>query len=392
MWGADKIPDHIFERIPGGYYKAKADAVKQDDKSEDMKQRKHSRRRHSEGDDRRGRRDRDDADGGRDSRQSYDGGDDDENSDNFDSINNRPRRQRSRVDLYRNDDKRRSRSHRNGEPRVDGGFSYHDGVVVPPPTNFDEALPPRGPPSSVPSSSQYPSTPYSPTPNGSIHSQQGQAAHRSTSTLRGGLATGYVPYADIYGGPTYQAPPPSDVGSVQPNEMNQVAPPVARQPYQQNPFAQEAPLGAQPAYLPDPYYNARRYDDQYDDRQSRRDDGFNDRRHEEDESATEREYSRSPPRRRHSTRDGRSRPHREKSQGRGKSGIRGAVDTSERGLGYSAVGALAGGLVGSELGKGLVPTAIGSALGAIGANAFQARERYVDPRAPKKQSKPQPPR
>lgn len=57
-------------------------------------------------------------------------------------------------------------------------------------------------------------------------------------------------------------------------------------------------------------------------------------------------------------------------------------DTSQRGLGYGAVGAIVGGLLGSEVDKGPIPMAIGAALGGLGANAFEARERYVDPRKP----------
>lgn len=64
-------------------------------------------------------------------------------------------------------------------------------------------------------------------------------------------------------------------------------------------------------------------------------------------------------------------------RGKSKSRIREAFDTSQRGLGYAGIGALAGGLVGSEVGKGIVPTALAAAVGALGANAFEARDRYV---------------
>ena len=74
-------------------------------------------------------------------------------------------------------------------------------------------------------------------------------------------------------------------------------------------------------------------------------------------------------------------PPRTKSRGKSLSRLTQNFDTSQRGLGYSGVGALAGGLVGSEIGKGPIPAAIGAALGGIGANAFGVRERFVaDPR------------
>lgn len=55
--------------------------------------------------------------------------------------------------------------------------------------------------------------------------------------------------------------------------------------------------------------------------------------------------------------------------------MRDRFDTSERGMGYGTIGAIAGGLVGNELGKGLLPTAAGAVVGALGTNAFQAREK-----------------
>lgn len=234
---------------------------------------------------------------------------------------------------------------------------------------------------------------------------QPNTANRSTSTLRGGMATGYVPYANIYGGPTNAqqnspfSPPPSDVGSVQPNFMNQVAPPVAKQQdYHQNPYAQEAPVGSQPGYIPDPYYTARRHEDQQ--RSTRN----NDKGHNGDDSdsANDPRSSRSTSRKQRPRRDDYSpstdsydshsthQPRRTRSerrpgsdrgpqqQQRGKSGVRGAFDTSQRGLGYSAVGALAGGLIGSEVGKGPLTKGLGAVVGALGANLFEARERYGD--------------
>jgi uncharacterized membrane protein YebE (DUF533 family) len=95
--------------------------------------------------------------------------------------------------------------------------------------------------------------------------------------------------------------------------------------------------------------------------------------------------------------DGRSRSERRsedksKSRGKSKSRVREVFDTTQRGLGYGAVGAVTGGLIGSEFGKGAIPTAIGAAVGALGANAFEAREKYVQPRQPQNAQIPtQPP-
>jgi len=71
----------------------------------------------------------------------------------------------------------------------------------------------------------------------------------------------------------------------------------------------------------------------------------------------------------------RSRPASPNNQARGKSTLRDRFDTSERGIGYGTVGALAGGLIGSEIGKGLWPTVAGAVVGGLGANAFESREK-----------------
>jgi len=70
------------------------------------------------------------------------------------------------------------------------------------------------------------------------------------------------------------------------------------------------------------------------------------------------------------------------SRSRSKSGVRGMIDRrfekSERGLTSSAIGAIAGGLIANEIGKGPLATVAGVLLGGLGANAWEAREvRYV---------------
>jgi len=58
--------------------------------------------------------------------------------------------------------------------------------------------------------------------------------------------------------------------------------------------------------------------------------------------------------------------------------MRGMIDRrfekSERGLTASAIGALAGGLLGNEVGGGPLATVAGVLLGGLGANAWEARE------------------
>lgn len=55
--------------------------------------------------------------------------------------------------------------------------------------------------------------------------------------------------------------------------------------------------------------------------------------------------------------------------------MRDRFDISERGVGYGTIGALAGGLLGNEVGKGVLPTALGAVLGGLGANVYEGREK-----------------
>ena len=161
--------------------------------------------------------------------------------------------------------------------------------------------------------------------------------------------------------------------------------------YQQNTFAQQAPTaaaaGAGAAYTGQPGFISPSYDPKYSPRRSSTYDR-NDQNYSgsppPDRRTSRQDYSPSydNPDYRQDYRQDYRRPSKSQAQGRSKSRLRQHFDTSQRALGYSAVGALAGGLAGSELGHGVVPGAIGAALGALGANAFQARERYVDPRRP----------
>ena len=240
---------------------------------------------------------------------------------------------------------------------------------------------------------------------------------QSSGAARGLVSGGYVPYADVYGPPptqqaqAYPPPPPqSSPGRGHDHDEEQtrlhpVAPPPGH--YHQNPYAQEAATagaagagagyGGQAGFIPaydqslDPRY-AHRYDERYngydehgrpyslssshDSRDRRRQDyspsspsfASDERRRRGDDDRRDSRPSERPD----------DDPRRTKSHaGRGKSRLRERFDTSQRGMGYGAIGAVAGGLIGNEFGHGLVPTALGAAVGALGANAFEARERYV---------------
>jgi len=263
---------------------------------------------------------------------------------------------------------------------------------------------PRGPP-------YPPSNPASPT----VQSRQ---APVSASGPKGSLATGYVPYAHIYGSPVtnqhappaqpFSPPPVSSVDSVQTNGMNQMVPPVAPQRYQQNPNAQQqvpagvtadAGAGADAAayagqggqfvqgQVTDPPYDAREYNAYDRGYGESAYNGYDENDHPPSSSPTRHRPSRRENSPSHDSYDDRrSRSERRADDkrakshgGRGKSRLREHFDLSQKGAGYGLIGAVAGGLAGNEVGKGILPTAIGAAVGAIGANAFQVRERYVPP-------------
>lgn len=116
-----------------------------------------------------------------------------------------------------------------------------------------------------------------------------------------------------------------------------------------DPYGRPASAGRVDRYRPQSYggsYNDYdSYDEEYDDRRS---------------SRRDRKSSKSKSR-----------------KSRSRSGFRGQLDKrfdkSEKGLTTGALGALAGGLVGHEVGKGALATVAGVVLGGLGANAFEAR-------------------
>ena len=248
MYGADKIPDSWFEKIPGGYYKADPDKKgKPNDKDNKLcdKHEKSRRRRHSnEYEERRPRREdsyesdppargpersRRHAD-----RSSYDGGD---NNDSLDEERERRHARRSTI----NDADR---------------YGYNDGFSRRDSTRRSYAPIDK---------------PYEPSPRGSQGSFQyadphSNAARRtSAAAVAAGVGTAatmaaqqsqrhvssmpptitpvpsafpaqtptapiYVPYSDIYGANAtndrqmFSPPPANSISFVQPTSLNQVAP------------------------------------------------------------------------------------------------------------------------------------------------------------------------
>ncbi|KAF2763820.1 hypothetical protein EJ03DRAFT_356314 [Teratosphaeria nubilosa] len=443
MYGAGKIPDTWFDKVPGGFYKSKdGKTVKVTSKDGSGLGTTGSgasgkNRRRSTGERRRGDSAYDDyydGDGNHKSarrrgggvRDSYDGGVDD--------------------DYYSGDDRRRRRNHSSTRRRKsvdDDRYGYDDGFGRE--QRYDSvygdaqqlgARPTYPASQGQPYSNQYSHTAAKAAGGAAAagmnslrsppfpHTQPNSASLASpppSSAGRSGLANGYVPYSNIYGQPQGQqqslsqqfSPPPSEshLGSVQPTPYNQMAPPVAPQQFHQNPNAQGAAAVAgaamqeQNGYFYDrgydrgynPRYDERyqepayepRHDDRYRyDDQGRPYDSHSPRRHRSrrrDRSPSYDSYDREdrkprPQRREDDTRRIKSAGGtRGKSMQRIKEQIDKSFDTSQKGLGYGLVGALAGGFAGNGLGKGPIPTAIGAALGGGLANAFEARERYVPP-------------
>lgn len=324
MYGADKIPDTWFDRVPGNYYKTRP-------QSQVEPQRQDQRRYSDEYDDRDRRRD------SHRSRSSIE-------KDNGRSPNDR---------YAYGDDNRYGYDDRYGGQSRDnyGDVKYRRDYREPDFSRFEDE-PPRGPPS--------PTT----------AAEGGFAAGVAAAHMKNDLpppapssagAAPYVPYSNIYGSSQQNSPrqayspaPSSGVRSPQLHSMNQVSPPHR--------------------YADDDDYAVNRqagYDGQYDNR-----DGRSSRRPQRPPMRS-RSYDSYDSRDDH--RSYREHPAEAYGRHRGKSPRRlsDTFDKSQRGLGYGAVGAIAGGLVGSGVGRGKVPATIGAVLGGLGANMFEARERFV---------------
>jgi len=198
------------------------------------------------------------------------------------------------------------------------------------------------------------------------------SAYGDDRPLSSGPAAGYVPYAHIYSQDNQQ------YGS-EPRYDQQYARGHPQDEYDQH-YSRSAAGG----------YGQRgqEYDDRYDDRHersARHHDDRRDRRREQrqegsrSDSRSESEEERRQRRRerkRESSRSRRKSPDGKREKSRARSSVRDKFDLSERGLGYGSVGALAGGLIGSEVGKGgFLPAVAGAIVGGLGANAFEARDK-----------------
>jgi hypothetical protein len=246
QYGADKIPDSWFEKVPGGFYKAQQDKQAKpndkDDKRRDKREKSRRRRHSDEYEERRPRyeesydsdrpayapdRRRREAD-----RSSYDGGD---NNDSMDEERQRRRARRSTInDRYGYND----------------GFSRRDSTrrSYAPNDRLYESSPHESQ-----GSSQY-ADPYfdHAAKRNSVAASAGTAAaiaqqsqrHVSSAPLmvpaafpvQTPITASYVPYSNIYGvnetqmpnGRQMFSPPPANsVSSVQANSMNQVTPVVS---------------------------------------------------------------------------------------------------------------------------------------------------------------------
>jgi hypothetical protein len=381
LWGADKVPDAWFEKIPGGYYKPKQDKIAQ--VPNDKRHSRHAS--HSS-------RTYDDY-GDRQQRLSHRPRSLDLNN------HNRPveayyqtqsarlpnMRERDLDDDYGDDRYHRSRAAEREPPYPVFGRQHankRDGPLSPGPIAGAAAA------SSRFDASQYPSPPLS-------------TASPAPQT-RGISTGGYVPYGDIYGQGGRDRPEPS-VMSPGSERADLRSPPAAEgRVYNSD----RAPPGqysdSQASYDPNPasrnrprdYDNPRSYRDygrdsgmrepreydDYDDYESDR--GYGRARSQSTRRGASRE--RSPSTLSYYDANGRRRARSEQRHGASvtsskqskKDKIKEKLDTTEDGLKYGALGAFAGGLIGNELG-GIIPTALGAAVGALGGSAYQAREKYV---------------
>ncbi|KAK5130320.1 hypothetical protein LTR08_002206 [Meristemomyces frigidus] len=301
MYGADKIPDTWFDRVPGGYYKKKeqqAQAAVQDAKDKrDSKGRygsggsggrtndvARSRRRSTGEGGRRPREDlyndrgRGDSGGqrrGQRDRDSYDGGDDGYHSSNDDKY-----RRRARSGRRQNFDSQDDRYETNDGYREDHSRVHHR-----PPYPQADFVPPQSPPAApyavpdaasgmtaVPSRAPYPSINHV---SSAQHFPQSTAA--ATNSRPAEISTGYIPYAYLYGQQQQQPAQPRQASSgshSNPSSNNSMPPiniPVAPpHGYRQNVYAQQFPTaaaaGAGAAYtgFAGPYLNGEGYDPRFD--------------------------------------------------------------------------------------------------------------------------------
>ncbi|KAK4548135.1 hypothetical protein LTR36_010004 [Oleoguttula mirabilis] len=409
MYGADKIPDSWFEKVPGGFYKKK----ELEKKNKDERDKYGSGRRPSTNGSGSGR-----TNGGRDRRRStgeatHRPSPEEDFYNERDRGDGRRRRPRDRNsydgvedDQHSGDDRHRRRNHgssRRQRSVDDSERRYNDGHGGPPRDDrYDDrrtnGRPPYPQSDFVPP--QSPLNPYAPAAAGAAAvgvTGTGRVLHPQSTPVsptvqkpqpatngKTGIANGYVPYADIYGHPNS---PQSSNGSVQHSAANRAASPAPPpRGYHQNPYAQQAPTaaaaGAGAAYTGhagpypngdgfDPRYDRERYDSRYDDHYK----GY-------DEDS--RPYSRSPPRHGRSRRDYSPSydSHQDEGKERDRQARSGRRNDNPNDMHRTKSQGARGKSRRSEVGKAAVPIATGAAAGALDADVFEARERYLPPGQP----------
>jgi hypothetical protein len=277
LYGADKIPDKWFEKIPGGFFKEKESQSKNTSKDSTPR----SSRRHSTSEARR-RRDDDYQDDGyrsegerrrvnrrRRNRSSYDGGADDD--DPYESDDERRRSTRDTKGRRRRsfDLDSRARDMQNGDrPRsgrlADDRNAYDDrdrpssgrpstGGSGPPPNPFSpNAYVPTVSPvaGGSPTVAPYPQSNMMPSPTANINPLQQPQPQLQQPPNSSAAARRYVPYSNIYGNSAQPSPIQTAFPTQQTNPQMPYSPagsaPAVQSPagYQQNPMAQQAPTAA----------------------------------------------------------------------------------------------------------------------------------------------------
>lgn len=373
MYGADKIPDSWFDKVPGGFFKEK-EQERRDHRSEEKRRSKRDksrRRRHSdEYGDRRARHNDEEEYYEYDryarpsetrrrharSRSSYDG-----SNDFGPSYDDRDRRYAARRRTYHEDGDRHGYDEdlsRHGSSRKSHASNGRPRDSLP----VDD---PRSPASSnnsnIINSRNSAATAAASAGTAAALSQQAQRSPPPPAApVVTPIVTGYVPYSNIYGPgaaqspAAYQAyppPPPASItNSIQTNGLNQVSPPPAPPP--------ASHFTNSPSASP---YDPRNFTGPFQAPSPRHQAPYTPSR------------SPSPPRRtrseRRPTRDA-DRPPRGKSLSR----VRESVSLSQQGLGYSTVE--------NGIGKGRAPAVAGTTIGRTSANTLVASQKFVDPRKP----------
>ena len=203
------------------------------------------------------------------------------------------------------------------------------------------------------------------------------SAYGDDRPLSSGPTAGYVPYGHIYSQENQQ------YGDDPRYDQHNVTDPYGRGP-PQDAYNQQYSRSAAGGYA----QQGREYDDRYDDRRERntrrhderrdgrRDNRRNDSRSDSHSDSEDDHRQRRREKKRDASRSRRKSPNGKRDKSRARSSVRDKFDLSERGLGYGSVGALAGGLIGSEVGKGgFLPAVAGAIVGGLGANAFEARDK-----------------